>query len=85
MKVLTKTLPARGERTSTTRFTSVGYLAKMCETWRAVRSKMRNPLDKCWWCKTPLQDGDEIHLGIREGRGGNVVLCKGCAEKAEEA
>lgn len=51
------------------------------EAWRAVRSRMRNPLNACWWCKGKFADGDQIALASRE-KDGNVVLCQTCADRA---
>ena len=76
---LTKNIPAR---TKVVYFDHVkrGF-ATMCSEWRRVRGKLRNPLDKCWWCKKPINDGEPIALAMRGGKK-NVVLCDGCAETA---
>lgn len=48
------------------------------EGWRLARSRAKDPLDKCGWCKEPFKDGDTIALGFRVGHK-NMVLCQTCA------
>lgn len=53
----------------------------MGPAWRKARERMRNKLDKCWWCKRPFEDGDEIYAAAQAGKK-NVVLCGECAKEA---
>ena len=55
------------------------------DVWRRTRSRMRDPMDKCWWCKRKFIENEPIALGIRS-KGKNVVLCRVCVcQCAQEA
>ena len=77
--VLTKRVSAR---TKTIQFTAIKMdWMVMSDRFRAIRSKSRRPMDKCFWCRKPFKNGDQMALAFR-GKGSNVVLCDTCAEKA---
>jgi rRNA maturation endonuclease Nob1 len=54
------------------------YLA-MSPKFRAIRSRMRNPMDKCHWCKHPFEDGEMMALAFTKK--GNKTLCQACASE----
>jgi hypothetical protein len=77
--VLTKRVPAR---TKTIQFTAIKRdWMVMSDRFRAIRSKSRRPMDQCFWCKKPFENGDKMAIAFRS-KGPNVVLCDACAEKA---
>jgi len=51
------------------------------EAYRTARSRMRKPLNKCFWCRHPFIDGEHFAVGCVEGQG-NKVLCHQCADAA---
>lgn len=58
------------------------YLA-MSPKFRAIRSRMRNPMDKCHWCKHPFADGEMMSLAFTKK--GNKTLCQACARELIES
>lgn len=75
---LTRKVPAR-TRTETALWFRKDFMA-MSQTFRDIRSKARNPMDRCWWCKHPFADGEMMALACFEGKGkGNKALCQDCA------
>jgi hypothetical protein len=75
---LTKEVPAR---TETIVFLWVQrHVFKMDADFREIRSKHRNPLDTCFWCKYKFQDGDMMSLGGIAKRG-NKMLCDDCYQE----
>lgn len=53
------------------------------EGYRKARSRMRDPLNRCYWCSEMFQEGDTIALAIPE-KGKNRVLCQRCIKAARE-
>lgn len=53
---------------------------RMSPTYRAIRSKTRNPMDKCHWCEHPFEDGEMMALACFGGKG-NKTLCQACANE----
>ncbi len=73
---LSKTIPSRRE---VVEFYAIkADFSHYTEGWRLARARLRDPLDKCGWCKEPFKDGDMIALGFRTGHK-NMVLCQTCA------
>ena len=52
---------------------------QMSQQFRAVRTKARNKMDKCFWCHHAFEDGEMMALAAFEC--GNQTLCQACAEK----
>lgn len=52
---------------------------EMSPRFRAIRGKMRNPMDKCHWCKHAFADGEMMALAFTNK--GNKVLCQSCAKQ----
>ena len=52
----------------------------MCQRFRDVRSKSKDPGDKCFWCKHKFEDGEMMALACF-GTKGNHTLCQDCADK----
>lgn len=52
---------------------------KYDESFRNIRAKSKNKMDKCYWCKHHFEDGEMIALACFENTGGNKVLCQTCA------
>lgn len=50
--------------------------------YRAVRAKMRKPLDTCRWCKRKFEDGEQMGLAQPE-KGPNWLLCQSCIKQME--
>ena len=48
--------------------------------YRAIRGKMQNLMDTCFWCKHKFEDGETIALAYIKGKR-NVVLCQICANE----
>lgn len=53
----------------------------MSENYRAIRGRMRDPLDTCRWCKHKFVNGEMMALA-QPDKGANWVLCHSCADKA---
>ncbi len=74
---LSKTVPAR----------KVKFEASSCkldfmemnQRFRDIRSKSRNPMDKCAWCSHKFMDGEMMALAIANN--GNKVLCQSCGQQ----
>lgn len=81
MMFLTKNMPAR-KKTVHFRWCKKDFLV-MDDGFRAIRAKMRNPMDKCFWCGHSFVNGEMMALAARE-KAGNVVLCQECASKLME-
>lgn len=65
---------------STVTFTATACKAdfmEMSPQFRAIRSRSRNPMDKCHWCKHAFADGEMMGLAFTNK--GNKVLCQDCA------
>lgn len=56
---------------------------EMSQTFRNVRKRSRNPMDKCHWCKHPFVDGEMMALAFT--RRGNKTLCQACAKSLMES
>ncbi len=52
---------------------------RMSQTYRDVRSRSRNPMDSCYWCKHKFDDGEMMALACFNTRG-NKTLCQHCAD-----
>lgn len=84
MYKLTKTVPPKPARKKT--WTITGYnenFTTMGPIYRAVRSKMRIPLDTCGWCSHKFEDGESMGLAMVEGKR-NQVLCQNCVAEITE-
>lgn len=76
MMHLSKTIPAGKE---TVKFTACQKeFLVMSQNFRDIRSKSKNPIDKCFWCGHHFEDGEMMALAIPE-EGVNKVLCQKCA------
>ena len=53
----------------------------MSPQFRAIRSKARNPMDTCFWCRHKFEDGELMALACFEEKKGNKVLCQDCADE----
>ena len=53
---------------------------EMSQTFRDIRGKSRNPMDKCFWCQHAFVDGEIMALAARE-KASNVTLCQACADE----
>lgn len=53
---------------------------EMCDQFRAIRSDSRNPMDRCYWCKHPFENGEMMALACFE-KLGNRTLCQSCADE----
>lgn len=77
---LEKTVPKRTKRIE---FDWVArYWIPMSKWFRDRRSKSRNKMDKCFWCKKKFEDGEMMGIARRTGKG-SVVLCQKCADELE--
>jgi len=56
----------------------------MCQRFRDIRGRSRNPMDKCYWCGHAFEDGEMMALASFEKKG-NKTLCQNCAEELLEA
>ena len=45
---------------------------KMCQKYRKIRSRLRNPMDKCHWCKRKFIDGEIMALS-QPTKGNNLL------------
>ena len=52
----------------------------MSQKYREIRSKLRSPMDSCFWCGHKFSDGEMMALANPE-HGTNVVLCQICASE----
>ena len=52
---------------------------EMSDRFRAIRSKSRNPMDKCHWCKHEFVNGEMMALAFTNR--GNKVLCQTCGRQ----
>jgi len=50
----------------------------MNQKYRDCRSRMRDPMDKCFWCAHEFKDGEMMGLAQPE-KGKNKMLCQACA------
>ena len=80
---LTKTIPAR-KVTLEPKWLKKDF-SIYNESWRNIRGRMRDKCDKCFWCKTPFLDGDQIALAGGIPNQKNRVLCQECANSLEVA
>jgi hypothetical protein len=55
----------------------------MSQKYRDIRSKLKNPMDTCFWCGYKFIDGDMMALAATVTQG-NKTLCQSCAELLEE-
>ena len=55
---------------------------EMSKRFREIRSKSRNPMDKCFWCNHPFEDGERMTVALLK-KGPNKVLCQTCTDKIE--
>lgn len=56
----------------------VRHFTRMSPEYRAIRARMKNPMDDCFWCRHAFVDGEVMALAQPE-KGGNKVLCQTCA------
>jgi uncharacterized CHY-type Zn-finger protein len=84
----------RAGRTMTMQFTlqvpsrTVTYKATWCrlewqemdDRYREIRSRSRNPMTACFWCKRKFENGDMMALAHFENKG-NKTLCQTCAKE----
>lgn len=54
----------------------------MSPRYRKVRSTM-SPMDTCYWCRHKFEDGEQMGLAQKAGRGVNVVICQDCIDEAK--
>jgi len=54
----------------------------MSQRYRAIRGRLSNPMDTCYWCRYKFADGDMMALAC-PSKGSNKVLCQQCAEQLE--
>jgi hypothetical protein len=81
MLKLTKTIPAR---TETLEILSVKRdWILMSKTFRGIRAKFSNRMDRCFWCEHVFEDEEAVALAITPK--GNKSLCQACAAAAEES
>ena len=78
---LAKNIPARIETFEATQC-KLDWMA-MSQRFRDIRSKSRNPMDKCHWCKHPFVDGEMMAIALSNK--GNNVLCQTCGKKLLES
>ena len=79
-KFIVKQIPARTEK-----FEILGgkrNFMQMDQEYRAIRSKSKNPLDKCFFCRHPFEDGEMMGLIMIKGQT-NKVVCQECWQKNE--
>lgn len=50
----------------------------MSQKFRDARARMSEPLDKCWWCKHPFENGEMMAMAQAKG-GISRILCQACA------
>jgi len=75
---LTRKIPAR---TESFKVKWAAPFQVMSPTFRRVRERSKNKMDRCWWCKTPFNDGDKTVLACIDGKSrGNKLLCFRCGE-----
>jgi hypothetical protein len=74
--ILTKLIPAHTKKL-TALWCRKDFMA-MSQQFRDIRSRSRNPMDACFWCKYQFKDGDMMALACFDTRG-NKVLCQDCA------
>jgi hypothetical protein len=75
---LSKRVPAR-TRTETADWCQREFLP-MTPDFRRIRSSRRNPMDKCYWCGHPFDDGEMMALAAFVEKG-NKTLCQSCADE----
>ena len=73
---LSKIVPAH-RITHTIKWCKKNFLP-FTEGYRKARARMKKPMDKCFWCRHPFEDGEMIALACIKGKG-NKVLCQKCA------
>lgn len=78
---LSKRVPAR-TKTLHAKWCKADFM-EMDQEFRKIRSKSRNPMDKCHWCKHPFEDGEMMALACFQ-KGGNKTLCQKCAAELLE-
>jgi hypothetical protein len=61
MLTLSKLIPAR-TKTETATWCQKNF-TPMSQTFREVRARSRNPMDKCFWCNHPFADGELLGHG----------------------
>ena len=79
-KTIIKHIPARKEKVEI-----IGGKKKiglMSQEFRNIRSRLRNPMDKCFFCKHPFVDGEMMGLVMIKGKK-NKVICQSCWDKYE--
>ena len=57
---------------------------EMSDRFRLIRSKMRNPMDTCFWCGHKFDNGDKMGIALMD-KGPNKVICNDCFDKLEDA
>jgi hypothetical protein len=75
---LTKEIP-RHTKTYLADWCRKDYM-EMSQTFRDIRGKSRNPMDKCFICKYPFEDGEMMAIASFQ-KAGNKTLCQDCADK----
>ena len=79
-KIIAKHIPARTEKIEITG--GKKDFMQMSQRFRDIRSKSKNPMDKCWFCKHPFQDGEMMGLIMIKGKT-NKVICQTCWDQHE--
>jgi superfamily II helicase len=57
---------------------------EMSDAYREVRSRMKKPMNRCFWCKYSFENGDMMALA-HALKGGNKILCQSCAKELLES
>ncbi len=74
---LSKNVPAR------TKTITADWLKKdwmpMSPAYRAARSRLRKPMDTCFWCSHKFEDGEMMAIASLR-KSGNKLFCQTCAD-----
>lgn len=74
-KTILKHIPARTEKIEITG--GKKDFMQMSPTFRRIRSKSKNPLNKCFFCRHAFEDGEMMGLIMVKGKT-NKVVCQQC-------
>ncbi len=75
---ISKKVPAR-TKTETADWCKRDFMP-MSQDFRRIRSNHNNPMDKCYWCGHPFEDGEMMALAHFVGKT-NKTLCQSCADE----
>ena len=75
---LSRRVPAR-THTETAGWCKLDFM-EMSQQYRNIRSRARNKMDKCHWCKHKFVDGEMMALAAIEGKE-NRTLCQECGNQ----